>query len=122
MGSTAVSAKGDTYKKLLEVQHGAVESHPMNPLRCLVLCQEASASKSPETEPKRNSQTDLMFQRRRSSDPKLGLEAKTSRVSQSPATEAASSAYQQCALDHRYLHSLSLSTLVHFKRWLFQKL
>ena len=48
-GSTAVSAKGDTYKKLLEIQHGAVESHPMNPLWCLVLCEEVSASKSPET-------------------------------------------------------------------------
>lgn len=60
-GSTAVSAKGDTYKKLLEIEHGTVESHPMNPLWCLVLCQELSASKSPETVPRETARQTLCF-------------------------------------------------------------
>lgn len=65
-GSTAVSAKGDTYKRdtyisILEIEHGTVESHPMNPLWCLVSCQELSASKSPETVPREMARQTLCF-------------------------------------------------------------
>lgn len=42
-------SKGGHPSKLAGMQHGAAESHPVNPLRCSLLPQEVSASKSPET-------------------------------------------------------------------------